>query len=148
MQRLPARDRWFVSLIWLALVSFGADWSGLHFMVGAFLAYIGVTQFGLNYWMMLVLAPLLVGLLGIVIERTMLRWLYKLDHIYGLLLTYGTLVADPTPRNGGTSLVMKDAGRLKVRAPALAPERQATQVAQAVQAPDALHAKADLPATR
>ncbi|HLO94186.1 MAG TPA: cation:proton antiporter [Burkholderiaceae bacterium] len=38
MLRLPARDRWFVSLIWLALVSFGADWSGLHFMVGAFLA--------------------------------------------------------------------------------------------------------------
>ncbi len=38
MLRLPAADRWFVSLIWLALVSFGADWSGLHFMVGAFLA--------------------------------------------------------------------------------------------------------------
>jgi Kef-type K+ transport system membrane component KefB len=38
MQRLPERDRWFVSLIWLAVVSFGADWSGLHFMVGAFLA--------------------------------------------------------------------------------------------------------------
>ncbi len=38
MRRLPAADRWFVSLIWLALVSFGADWSGLHFMVGAFLA--------------------------------------------------------------------------------------------------------------
>jgi branched-chain amino acid transport system permease protein len=59
------------------------------YMVGAFLAYIGVTQFGLNYWMMLVLAPLAVGLLGIVIERTMLRWLYKLDHLYGLLLTFG-----------------------------------------------------------
>jgi branched-chain amino acid transport system permease protein len=58
-------------------------------MVGAFLAYIGVTQFGLNYWMMLVLAPLAVGLLGIVIERSMLRWLYKLDHLYGLLLTFG-----------------------------------------------------------
>ncbi|MDL5034110.1 cation:proton antiporter [Pelomonas sp. APW6] len=38
MRRLPERDRWFVSLIWLAIVSFGADWSGLHFMVGAFLA--------------------------------------------------------------------------------------------------------------
>ncbi|MGM9513994.1 cation:proton antiporter [Roseateles sp. DB2] len=38
MKRLPERDRWYVSLIWLALVSFGADWSGLHFMVGAFLA--------------------------------------------------------------------------------------------------------------
>jgi branched-chain amino acid transport system permease protein len=62
---------------------------GALYMVGAFLAYIGVTQFGLNYWMMLVLAPLLVGMLGIVIERTMLRWLYKLDHLYGLLLTFG-----------------------------------------------------------
>src|SRR5438874_1828978 len=62
---------------------------GALYMVGAFLAYIGVTQFGLNYWMMLVLAPLLVGLLGIVIERTMLRWLYKFDHLYGLLLTFG-----------------------------------------------------------
>jgi len=38
MQRLPEHDRWYVALIWLALVSFGADWSGLHFMVGAFLA--------------------------------------------------------------------------------------------------------------
>src|SRR3954465_3100280 len=62
---------------------------GALYMVGAFLAYIGVTQFGLNYWMMLVLAPLLVGVLGILIERTMLRWLYKLDHLYGLLLTFG-----------------------------------------------------------
>jgi branched-chain amino acid transport system permease protein len=62
---------------------------GALYMVGAFLAYIGVTQFGLNYWMMLVLAPLMVGLLGIVVERTMLRWLYKLDHLYGLLLTFG-----------------------------------------------------------
>jgi branched-chain amino acid transport system permease protein len=62
---------------------------GALYMVGAFLAYIGVTQFGLNYWMMLVLAPLAVGLLGIVIERSMLRWLYKLDHLYGLLLTFG-----------------------------------------------------------
>jgi branched-chain amino acid transport system permease protein len=62
---------------------------GALYMVGAFLAYIGVTQFGLNYWMMLVLAPLLVGLLGILIERSMLRWLDKLDHLYGLLLTFG-----------------------------------------------------------
>jgi branched-chain amino acid transport system permease protein len=62
---------------------------GALYMVGAFLAYIGVTQFGLNYWAMLVIAPLLVGVLGIVIERTMLRWLYKLDHLYGLLLTFG-----------------------------------------------------------
>ncbi len=62
---------------------------GALYMTGAFLAYIGVTSYGLNYWEMLVLAPLLVGMLGIVIERTMLRWLYKLDHLYGLLLTFG-----------------------------------------------------------
>jgi branched-chain amino acid transport system permease protein len=62
---------------------------GALYMTGAFLAYIGVTSFGMNYWEMLVLAPLMVGLLGIIIEKTMLRWLYKLDHLYGLLLTFG-----------------------------------------------------------
>jgi branched-chain amino acid transport system permease protein len=62
---------------------------GALYMVGAFTAYIGVTSFGLNYWMMLLIAPLLVGLFGILIERSMLRWLYKLDHLYGLLLTFG-----------------------------------------------------------
>jgi len=62
---------------------------GALYMMGAFIAYIGVTSFGLNYWMMLLLAPLLVGVFGIVVERTMLRWLYKLDHLYGLLLTFG-----------------------------------------------------------
>ena len=62
---------------------------GALYMMGAFLAYIGVTEYGLNYWMMLVLAPLAVGLFGIAVEKTMLRWLYKLDHLYGLLLTFG-----------------------------------------------------------
>ncbi|AEK64229.1 branched-chain amino acid ABC transporter permease [Collimonas fungivorans] len=62
---------------------------GALYMMGAFLAWIGLTYFNLNYWVMLALAPLLVGLFGIVIERTMLRWLYKLDHLYGLLLTFG-----------------------------------------------------------
>lgn len=62
---------------------------GALYMMGAFFAYIGVTSFGLNYWMMLVLAPLLVGAFGIAVEKTMLRWLYKLDHLYGLLLTFG-----------------------------------------------------------
>ena len=49
-------------------------------MMGALLAWMGLTYFGLNYWEMLVLAPLVVGVFGMVIERTMLRWLYKLDH--------------------------------------------------------------------
>jgi branched-chain amino acid transport system permease protein len=62
---------------------------GALYMVGAFVAYIGVTSFGLNYWMMLLLAPLVVGVFGVVVEKTMLRWLYKLDHLYGLLLTFG-----------------------------------------------------------
>ncbi|WP_395404022.1 branched-chain amino acid ABC transporter permease [Pseudoduganella sp. UC29_106] len=62
---------------------------GALYMMGAFLAWMGMAYFGLNYWQMLILAPLLVGVLGIVIEKTMLRWLYKLDHLYGLLLTFG-----------------------------------------------------------
>jgi len=62
---------------------------GALYMMGAFLAWMGMAYFGLSYWHMLVLAPLIVGLLGIVIEKTMLRWLYKLDHLYGLLLTFG-----------------------------------------------------------
>ncbi|MFP3711272.1 branched-chain amino acid ABC transporter permease, partial [Paraburkholderia sp. SIMBA_009] len=44
---------------------------------------------GLNYWVMLILAPLVVGLFGIIIEKLLLRHLYKLDHLYGLLLTFG-----------------------------------------------------------
>jgi len=62
---------------------------GALYMMGAFAAFIGVTGFGLNYWMMLVLAPLAVGMFGILVERAMLRRLYKLDHLYGLLLTFG-----------------------------------------------------------
>jgi len=62
---------------------------GALYMMGAFMAYIGVTTYELNYWMMLVLAPLVVGVFGIAVEKSMLRWLYKLDHLYGLLLTFG-----------------------------------------------------------
>ncbi len=62
---------------------------GAFYMLGAFLAWMGLTYFGLNYWVMLFVGPLVVGIFGMVIERTMLRWLYKLDHLYGLLLTFG-----------------------------------------------------------
>jgi branched-chain amino acid transport system permease protein len=62
---------------------------GAMYMMGAFLAWMGMSYLGLSYWAMLVLAPLAVGAVGIVIEKTMLRWLYKLDHLYGLLLTFG-----------------------------------------------------------
>ena len=62
---------------------------GAFYMAGAFLAWMGLTYFNINYWAALVLAPLIVGVFGIVIERTLLQWLYKLDHLYGLLLTFG-----------------------------------------------------------
>jgi branched-chain amino acid transport system permease protein len=62
---------------------------GALYMVGAFAAFIGVNSLGLNYWLMLVLAPLAVGAFGILVETTMLRRLYRLDHLYGLLLTFG-----------------------------------------------------------
>ena len=62
---------------------------GALYMAGAFAAFIGVTRFGLDYWTMLVLAPLAVGLFGMLVERTMLRRLHELDHLYGLLLTFG-----------------------------------------------------------
>ncbi|WP_016834233.1 branched-chain amino acid ABC transporter permease [Herbaspirillum lusitanum] len=62
---------------------------GTLYMLGAFAAWIGLSYFNINYWVMLILAPLIVGAFGIVIEKTMLRWLYKLDHLYGLLLTFG-----------------------------------------------------------
>jgi branched-chain amino acid transport system permease protein len=62
---------------------------GALYMMGAFLAWMGLQYLGINYWAMLVLAPIGVGIFGIVIEKLLLRWLYKLDHLYGLLLTFG-----------------------------------------------------------
>ncbi|HEY8069611.1 MAG TPA: branched-chain amino acid ABC transporter permease [Burkholderiales bacterium] len=62
---------------------------GTFYMMGAFGAWMLLTYAGLNYWWSLLLAPLAVGVAGILIERTMLRWLYSLDHLYGLLLTFG-----------------------------------------------------------
>jgi branched-chain amino acid transport system permease protein len=62
---------------------------GALYMVGAFVAWMTLNYLGIGYWPALVIAPLAVGLLGIIIERTMLHWLYKLDHLYGLLLTFG-----------------------------------------------------------
>ena len=68
---------------------------GALFMMGAVITWMGMNYLGLNYWLMLVLAPLVVGLFGVVIERLLLRWIYKLDHLYGLLLTLGlTLVIE------------------------------------------------------
>ncbi|MEM5274417.1 branched-chain amino acid ABC transporter permease [Cupriavidus taiwanensis] len=68
---------------------------GALFMLGALLAWAGMEYAGLSYWVMLLLSPLVIGLLGVLIEKAMLRWIYKLDHIYGLLLTLGiTLVIE------------------------------------------------------
>jgi len=74
---------------------------GALYMMGAFLAWMGLEYLGLGYWQALLLAPLAVGLFGVVIERSMLQWLYKLDHLYGLLLTFGlALVIEGLFTNG------------------------------------------------
>ncbi len=62
---------------------------GALFMLGALITWMAMSYLGVNYWVMLIAAPLLVGLVGVVIERLFLRWIYKLDHLYGLLLTLG-----------------------------------------------------------
>jgi branched-chain amino acid transport system permease protein len=62
---------------------------GAQYMLGAFCAYLLLEKLGIGYWWALVIAPLLVGATGVIIERTMLSRLYKLDHLYGLLLTFG-----------------------------------------------------------
>ena len=70
----------------LGIVNFA---HGALYMLGAFAAWIMLDKLGLNYWYALVLAPLTVGTLGVVIERLFLKHLYKLDPLYGLLLTFG-----------------------------------------------------------
>ena len=76
----------------LGIVNFA---HGALYMLGAFAAWIMLDKFGINYWYALFLAPLVVGLLGVVIERLFLKHLYKLDPLYGLLLTFGlALIAE------------------------------------------------------
>ena len=62
---------------------------GALFMFGAVLTWMAMEYLGVNYWVMLAAAPLIIGLFGVLIERLLLRWIYKLDHLYGLLLTLG-----------------------------------------------------------
>src|SRR5213083_2739795 len=75
---------------------------GAQYMMGAFVAYFLLTLSGticigsfcfvwpgLGYWWALLIVPIVVGLVGIAVERSMLKHLYKLDHLYGLLLTFG-----------------------------------------------------------
>ena len=62
---------------------------GALFMMGAIVTWMAMNYFEVNYWVMLIVAPLIVGVFGVLIERLLLRWIYKLDHLYGLLLTLG-----------------------------------------------------------
>ena len=62
---------------------------GAQYMLGAFCSYLLLSKLGIGYWWSLLLTPLIVGATGMIIERTMLARLYKLDHLYGLLLTFG-----------------------------------------------------------
>ena len=76
----------------LGIVNFA---HGARYIICAYVAWIGLERFGINYWFSLLLAPLVVGAMGVVIERTLLKHLYRIDPIYGLLLTFGlALIAE------------------------------------------------------
>src|ERR1700751_3900388 len=62
---------------------------GALYMMGAFCAYFLLNLTGLGYWWALIIAPIIVGIFGMILERTMLKWRAGLDHLYGLLLTFG-----------------------------------------------------------
>jgi branched-chain amino acid transport system permease protein len=73
---------------------------GAQYMLGAFAAYFLLQYVGLGYWWAIIIAPVLVGATGIIVERLFLQWLYQLDHLYGLLLTFGlALIFEGTFRN-------------------------------------------------
>jgi len=73
---------------------------GAQYMLGAFTAFFLLQYAGLGYWWAIVIAPLIVGTTGVIVERLFLQWLYKLDHLYGLLLTFGlALIFEGTFRN-------------------------------------------------
>jgi branched-chain amino acid transport system permease protein len=68
---------------------------GAMFMMGALFTWIGFSAFNIPYWQMLILAPAIVGVIGVLIEKLLLKHLYELDHLYGLLLTFGmTLILE------------------------------------------------------
>jgi branched-chain amino acid transport system permease protein len=73
---------------------------GAQFMMGAFVAWMLLHYLGIGYWWALILSPLLVGLTGVILERTMICRLYKMDHLYGMLLTFGiSLIIEGIFRN-------------------------------------------------
>jgi branched-chain amino acid transport system permease protein len=74
---------------------------GALYMLGAFAAWMLLNYLGIGYWPALFIAPILVGLFGIALERVFIRHLYKLDHLYGLLLTFGlAMIIEGLFRNG------------------------------------------------
>ena len=76
----------------LGIVNFA---HGALYMMGAYAAWLCLEKFGISFWAALVIAPLAVGAIGVLVERTMLKHLYKIDPIYGLLLTFGlALIAE------------------------------------------------------
>ena len=103
---------------------------GAQYMMGAFCALLLFQYFQIPYWGALVLAPIIVGAVGIVIERLMISRLYQLDHLYGLLLTFGlaliieglfrqqfgsTGLPYDMPIPGGTTLSSSNAGTFRGR---------------------------------
>lgn len=66
---------------------------GIFFMLGAYFAWLLLDQFALGYWYALALVPLIVGIIGVAVEVLLIRHLYRLDHLYGLLLTLGVALA-------------------------------------------------------
>ena len=62
---------------------------GAMYMLGAFVAYFLLNSLGIGYWYALIIVPIVVGLAGVIIERSLLQWIANLDHLYGLLLTFG-----------------------------------------------------------
>jgi branched-chain amino acid transport system permease protein len=73
---------------------------GALFMMGAFAAWMLLEYAGIGYFPALILAPLIIGIFGVILERTVISRLYKLDHLYGLLLTFGlSLVIEGLFRN-------------------------------------------------
>ena len=73
---------------------------GAQFMMGAFVAWMLLTYLGIGYWWALLIVPIVVGITGIIVERLFISRLYKLDHLYGLLLTFGlALIIEGTFRN-------------------------------------------------
>lgn len=76
----------------LGIVNFA---HGALYMMGAYAAWLSLEKLGLNYWAALIVSPVTVGAIGVVVERTLLKRLYKLDPLYGLLLTFGlALIAE------------------------------------------------------